>query len=221
MKPISTINENIGRFLLKTKKSSLKKYRSFSNKDPLLESIFSKLEDFDFEIYITEVKKELTKALAEWWLNPEKGIVKEEKLYSILFEYDTTWWNDRHADAYGIVKWDSFQVYEQEFDMGYDYDFATGFYAMPGVTLSFFDYFQELDHEDALDKKYEYGAYFDLPGFQELCEYATFCGYYSIHKALFQLLEEGVLAKLNHHERCLFAIGEHDMDNAALLVMGE
>ena len=188
--------------------------------EQLLERILNEFNKFDFDRYKKQLAKEIKDNLENWWTNPEKGINPEEKLLMIFFEYDSTWWENREALAYGVLKWDDFEIYREDFDMGYEYSFATEFYACPGLKLGYFNCFSFLDDDSDLEEKDKEGKYFDLDGFYELKEYISLTGILEISRVFVKLKEENLFEKINKNSPFLFSIGEHDMGQNPILTIG-
>lgn len=213
------VNDKIAKHLKDTRDSLFIELKPFLKSSKFLKNIFKEFSTFNLETYQDNLETEIKENLLEWWLNPEKGIVKEEKLYAILFEFDTTWWNDRDASSYGIHEWDDFKLYEADFEMGYHYDFASEFYAMPGLTLNFYDCFGFLDDDANLKKKHKKGKYLDIDGFEKLAEYVKYAGYVKVQETFHKLHQEKVFKKINKMDKFMFIIGEHDIETNPLLII--
>jgi len=194
-------------------------FQEISNKNRLLIEIFEKLEAFDFEAYKLKAAAEIKKNLKEWWTNPEKGIKKEIALQAILFEYDGTWWAEKEAMAYGICQWEDFELSDEGVDMGYNYEFAGEFEAMPGITLDYFDSFAILDDNDKVEKEYGVDDYWDLEGYDELTEYAEAKGSIALHEVFVDLNTENKLSDLNIENEFMIIFGEHDAGETSLFVI--
>ena len=213
------INDRIAKDLMSKRDSIFVNLGTVIRGNKLLRHIFTEFSLFNFKEYQENLETEIRRNLEEWWVNPEKGIVKDEKLYAILFEFDTTWWGSREAMSYGINKWEDFSVVEEEFEMGNDYDFATEFYAAPGLTLNFYEPFEFLDDDSNLKKKHKKGRYLDLDGFEELAEYVKYAGYLKIQETFRKLHQEKLFKDISMKDEFMFIIEEHDMGATPLLVI--
>jgi hypothetical protein len=207
-------NELIRKNLTKRKESCLSILNSISNLDSYLKNIFKNLSEFDFENYKQNLENEILENLKEWWTNPNQGIKKEEQLFAILFEYDYFFQKNVEATAYGIGEWKDYQVQTDKFDMGFDYDFTTEFYACPGIKLNFFDSLEALDHSN-LPEKYtdnysEVDDIEDIEGYNELIELHKFEGMIAIHDVLSKLNSNNEFESLNYMNNFMFLIDEHD-----------
>ncbi|MFS4457137.1 hypothetical protein [Maribacter sp. 2304DJ31-5] len=207
-------NELIRKNLTKRKESCLSVLNSILNLDSYLKDIFKNLNEFDFENYKQNLENEILENLKEWWTNPNKGIKKEEQLFAILFEYDYFFQKNVEATAYGIGEWKDYQVQTDKFDMGFDYDFTTEFYACPGIKLNFFDGLEALDHSN-LPEKYsdnysDIDDIEDIEGYNELIELHKLEGMIAIQDVLSKLNSNNAFESLNYKNDFMFLIDEHD-----------
>ena len=221
-------NETIRQNFVKKRNSYLSTLESNSNLDKLLKTILLNLKEFNFEDYKQKLEVEILKNLNDWWSNPEKGIKKEEELYAILFEYDYFFQKNVEATAYGIGEWKDFQVKFDKFDMGFDYDFTTDFYACPGIGLNFFDSLESLNH-DNLPKEYtnnhidfdglkdgdiiemdEFNDIESIDGYDEIIELHKCEGMIAIHDVLVKIDKNNGFESLNYKDNFMFIIDEHD-----------
>ena len=204
-------NQKIREKLTNNRDEYLNAFNSISNPDKLLKDLFKDLENFNFETYKIKLKKEIEKNLKEWWTNSKIGIKNDEGLFGILFEFDSYYYmKNVEATAYGINKWENFKVYADEFDMGYDYDFATEFYALPGITLNFLDSLNKLDDKKLSENYKQVTDLSDIEGHFELMELYKFEGFIAIHQVLTDLNKIGAFEVLNYKNGFMFMIGEHD-----------
>jgi len=142
-------NDIINNNLLKIRDEHLKQINAFNDANILIRALMDELIKFDFEAYKFSIKNEITHNLQAFWTNTEKGILKKEKLYAILFEFgDFNYEKGAEASAYGIGKWENYQIQTDAFDMGDKYDFTTNFYAHPGLSLDFFDGLEKIPNAD-------------------------------------------------------------------------
>ncbi len=207
-------NELIRKNLTKRKESCLSVLNSISNLDSHLKNIFKNLNEFDFGNYKQNLENEILENLKEWWTNPNKGIKKEEQLFAILFEYDYFFQKNVEATSYGIGEWKDYQVQTDKFNMGFDYDFTTEFYACPGIKLNFFDSLESIDYSN-LPEKYtdnysDVDDIEDIEGYIELIELHKFEGMIAIHDVLSKLNSNNEFESLNYMNNFMFLIDEHD-----------
>ncbi len=221
-------NELIRKNLTKRKESYLSVLNSIPNLDSYLKEILKNLNKFDFSSYKQNLENEILENLKEWWTNSNKGIKKEEQLFAILFEYDFFFKKNVEATAYGIEEWKDYRAQTDKFNMGFNYDFATEFYACPGIKLNFFDSLEALDHSN-LPEKYtnnnlnldelkigelieidEFNDIEDLLGYQEIIELHKFQGMLAVHDVLLKLDSRKIFESLNYKNNFMFLIDEHD-----------
>ncbi len=221
-------NELIRKNLTERKNNYLVTLNSIKNLDGLFNDVLQNLKKFDFKPYQSELEFEILENLKEWWTNPEKGIKKDEELFAILFEYDHFFRKNVEASAYGIGEWKDYKVQADKFDMGWNYDFTTEFYACPGIELNFFDSLESLDYSnlpkeytnDHLDfddlRKREHIELSELndieliEGYDELIELHKCEGMIAIHDVLSKLDTNNEFESLNYRNNFMFLIHEHD-----------
>ena len=213
-------NDQIRAYLISRRNEYQTAFQAIVSKEAIFETVYAELEAFDFAEYARQVEKEIRQNLREWWVNPEKGILKEEELFAILFEYDYFYLKGVEAQAYGIGKWEEYQVQTEEFDMGWDYDFTTEFYACPGITVNFFDPLERLDHPN-LPEQYQTGGIHDLSGFQELVQLFKFDGMIAIHDVMTKMDGNQEFEALNYKDNFMFIINEHDSGEVFPLLVKE
>lgn len=203
-------NELIKSKLIDQRNEYLKSFKAIPEKENILKETYSQLEKFDFEEYKSNLEIEVSKNLKEWWTNQEKGIIKEEELFSILFEYDHFYAKDVEALSYGIGKWKDYKVQTEEFDMGFDYDFTTEFYAAPGISLTFFDPLEQLDYSNLPERFKEEEEIDELEGFEQLIQLFKFNGMIAIHEVFNKMDSNLEFEELNYKDNFMFIIDEHD-----------
>ena len=116
---------------------------------------------------------------------------------------------DVEATSYGIGTWENYKIQIEEFDMGYDYDFTTEFYAAPGITLNFMDSLEKLDDSN-LPSEYKDVNIYELKGHHELMKLYKIEGFIAIHETLIKMDAEGKFEELNYKNDFMFIIDEHD-----------
>jgi hypothetical protein len=92
--------------------------------------------------------------------------------------------------------------------MGSNYDFAAGFYAMPGLTLNFFDNLEVLHWSNRADEDEEV---YRLEGYDELLKVYLFSGLVALNEVFVKLDKKGIFKSINAKQGFMFMIGEHDM----------
>lgn len=213
-------NDQIKSYLVSQRDEYKRDFKAIRNKEIIFQEAYAALETFDFGAYKIKLEAEIRLNLKAWWTNPEEGILKEEELYAILFEYDHFFDKDVEAYAYGIGEWKDYEAQTEEFDMGWDYDFTTAFYSTDGLTLNFFDPLEKLD-EPNLPDKYKDTEIDDLNGFQELIELYKLNGMIAIHEVLKKMDEAGEFEELNYRNKFMFIIDEHDSGEVYPLLIKE
>jgi predicted DNA-binding WGR domain protein len=205
-----TSNDKISNYLNVQLESYRSKLKALTTIKPLFAEILKKLEQFDFENYKKSVEETIENNLIEWWTNPSKGINPNEVVSSILFEYDYYLTKDVEAHAYGIVSWENFRLHTKSFDMGYDYDFAEGFEASPGIKLNFFDNLEIFNDWDNLPDDVDGNELYYMEGYQELLKTYLFSGLTCLHEAFKTLDKKGIFKRIKTKKGFMFMIGEHD-----------
>lgn len=202
---ISDPNLKIGQYLKAQYNSYKAKFLGLKNVHSAFSDLYESLEKFDIVAYKAKVAHEIEVHLKDWWINPGKGIKPDEVVYSILFEYDSFWQKDVQADAYGIVAWENFKLHTKSFYID-DYDFAEGFYAMPGITLNFFDELEKLSWQHNPDSTLS-----EEIGFEEIQKVYVFYGFVILNEVFYELGQKGIFKTINAKKGFMFMIGEHDM----------
>lgn len=198
--------------------------------DPLFRAVLNDVHRFDFATYKERLYRELLVNMEAWWINTEKGIQQEQPLDAILFEYDNFFLKDCKALAYGIWKWKDQKVQTDQFDMGSNYDFTTGFHAVPAISVNFFDSLKALEYDNLPPKfknevltsnaiaaqleKYGYiklaRAVDEYEEYYQLIKLHQYKGMIAIHEVLCTLDQEKAFETLNYNDNFMFLIGEHD-----------
>ena len=203
-------NKLIEENLRAQKESFLQSFKQLKGVNSLFIELFEDLQKFDFSSFKKQLAEEIRINLNEWWVNTDKGIIKEEKLYAVLFEYDyDIFQSEIEALSYGIGSWDDFETHTEDFDMGFNYDFSTEFEAAPGLTLKYYNPLEKLAEENLPDDLKTQDL-FDQDGYHELINSYTFSGLVAIHEVFVELEKSGELNKLNRLDGFMILIGEHD-----------
>ncbi|MCE7990492.1 MAG: hypothetical protein HEP71_00875 [Roseivirga sp.] len=213
-------NNHIKSYLVNQRDEYKRDFQALSNKEEIFEGVYADLEAFDFDSYKIKLEAEIRLNLKKSWTNPKAGILKEEELYAILFEYDHFFDRDVEAYAYGIGEWKDYEVQTEEFDMGWDYDFTTDFYSTDGLTLNFFDPLEKLD-EPNLPDRYKETEIHDLDGFSELISLYKLSGMIAIHEVLVKMDLADEFEALNYKNNFMFIIDEHDSGEVYPLLIKE
>jgi len=202
-------NEQIKLYLTKLRNEYEKEFQSISQKENIFKEVYADLKNFNFVDYKIRLEEEIKENLKEWWTNVEKGIVKEEELFAVLFEYGHYFAKGVQAESYGIGQWKEYEVKTEEFDMGFDYDFTTEFYAAPGLTLNFFDSLEKLDYSN-LPANLQDDDIDEIAGYEELINLHKISGMINIQEVLQKLDNEKEFEELNYKNNFMFIIDEHD-----------
>ena len=215
------LNHKINSNLKYLRDQSLSSFRVLKDVHPLFQDLFKSLERYDFTAFKRGLSKQIKSNLKEWWINPDRGIDQTEKLYAILFEYDYYIFRTNvEAMSYGIGSWENFKTHTNEFDMGYNYDFA-GFEAAPGLTLKYYDALETLANEN-LPEDLQMSGIYDAIGYQELISVYTFSGLVAIHEVFSELNDQGLFDEINVMNGFMILVGEHDSGSVyPVLIKGE
>jgi hypothetical protein len=213
-------NEQIKSFLLNRRDEYERVYEALPKKVSILEEVYLELDKFNFKEYKYQLEKEIRNNLKEWWINPEKGIKREEELFAILFEYGHFFKKGVEAESYGIGKWEDYKEQTEEFDMGFNYDFTTEFYAAPGLTLNFFDSLEKLDYSN-LREQYSEDEIDGFEGFGELIHLHKFNGMIAVQEVFQKMENNKAFEELNYKNNFMFIIDEHDSSEVYPLLIKE
>lgn len=192
-------NEEIRRELGQLQQESLQNFTATPQVNDIFKQLFNRLYEFDTKSYKQKLLDELNKNCANWWINTDKGIKPEEELYAIYFEYDYLFEENPQALAYGMAA---------------QGDFATEFYANPGITMSICNPLEILDW-NKFPKAALSGAGFghgieDMPGFEDLVNSYVFTNHQVLSEALAEFSETELYKKINTQKGFQFQIAEHD-----------
>ncbi|SEW52334.1 hypothetical protein [Chitinophaga arvensicola] len=186
---------------------------------PLLEQFKEEVLEISIEESVAAFSVELEENIQYWWTNPEKVDVEAE-LSAILFEYSDMRNESEIAEAYGINKLTTPLVFQVEpYDnIGY-FDFAEGFYTVPGVTLKCCDSLNKLAYHNVDEDKYGEIEICLLEGYERLMNVYMYNAYLSLHLALQHLYDQGKLDRIRKKAPFYFLIGEHDTEMQSLFVI--
>lgn len=199
-------NLKIGQYLKAQLSSYKAKFLALKATYPLFTEVYKALDIFDVNAYKAKVALEIETNLKEWWTNPNKGIDPNEVVYSILFEYDYYMRKDVTAEAYGLVVFEGFRSYTKSFNMGFDYDFTAGFYALPGITLDFFDELEKVGNDERIHVDLSIDS-----GYEEILKVYALNGFVMLQEVFAELGQKGIFKSINAKKGFMFMIGEHDM----------
>lgn len=203
------IKANLKTNLLKWKS----KFQNIDKIDNKLDELKIQLNKIDFDQFKIETKDSIISNVTEWWQNQEKGIDLTQELLAILFEYNVNYVGDKTiviCDAYGLVEWKNHDIYLSEFEMGFDYDFATEFYALPAFSMNYLNTISKLELKDFESISEEISDIEDIKGYTSLLNIYKYKGYIQIQAILEELESNGVFDKLNRKKGFSFLIQEHD-----------
>ncbi len=214
------MNTAIHTFLSHQLEENKAAFLAITNLHPLLAPFREEALALSVEKSVADFTAELEENIKTWWTNPETDIDVEAELFAILFEYNDMCELSETAEAYGINKLETpipFQV--EAFDKLGHYDFADGFYAVPGITLNCCAPLNKLAYYN-VDKE-EYGqieVYF-LEGYEALMNVYMYNAYLALHKALQHLYDQGKLDKIRKKTPFYFLIEEHDTEVQPLFII--
>jgi hypothetical protein len=187
-------NHDIKRQLLFELEKAIKDFKE-AHPNQNLRSGLDKLLNYDFESYKERAKNEIRTNLKLYWTNHDNGINPEQKLDAILLEHYVPDSLNLKAMAYGIIDWNNGAVDNIDIDMGHGYDFADEFEQVEGLTLDFYNSYQEFYESD------------------ETCQLAH-CfrvrGAIAVHEAFYELNKDNEFDRLNKTDEFYFLLGEHD-----------
>lgn len=213
------MNPAIKKFLSNQLEENKSAFLANTNLHPLLEQFREEVLELSIEESVAAFSAELEENIQYWWTNPEK-IDVEAKLSAILFEYNDIHNESEIAEAYGINKLTTplgFQV-EPYANIGY-FDFAEGFYTVPGVTLKCCDPLTKLAHNNVDQDKYGEIEIYLLEGYEWLMNVYMYNAYLSLHVAIQYLYDQGKLNGIRKNDPFYFLIGEHDSEMQPLFVI--
>lgn len=163
-------------------------------------------------------EREITTNIKEWWTNKEKDVDTEAQLLAILFTYGYLEELNSEALAYGIIKSRGpLQIGPEPYLLDY-HDYADGFYAMPGITLTSRKSLNRLDWTN-IDEKYKNVQMYDLDGYHELFDTFRHSIELSLHYALRNLRDKGEFAPLKMTKPFHFLLQEHDERVRPVLIL--
>lgn len=197
------------------------KYGQLVDVDEKLIEIKNQLELVDFNEFAANAEAAIITNLKKWWTNPSVGIKRSEKLYAILFEYNiSTSHGDAYIDcvAYGINHWPACEAHTDQFDMGFDYDFATEFYSLPAFSMIYMLPIMALEPKDLKRETQDIDDLEDIKGYLEISNIFKYKGYLKLNVILHELEKKGIFDSLNRHNNFLFLIQEHDSESTTPLL---
>lgn len=215
------MNSDIKTFLANKLQDNTSAFLAINNLHPLLEPFRTDVTVLSVEENTAAFFVELEANIQNWWTNPEKDIDVTSPLLAIFFEYGDLREKSEEAVAYGINKIESplgFQVTPYK-HLGY-YDFADGFYAVPGVTLECCAPLYRLAYSNVISQaEYEDIDLYELEGYRELMNVYMYSTYLALHEALQQLYDQSKLNEINRKDPFYFLIQEHDAEAQPLFII--
>ena len=183
---------------------------TFQSSQPVFKRLFDQLQTIDTEQVRQNFHNELVANCENHWIHAE------ELMRGILFEYDYIFRENEHAAAYGVTFGD-FKAQAEPYGFGNFTQFADGFEALPGITLSLSNPLSVIERErfeaNLPDDELEY--YTGNPrGYTELIDAYTFTAFICLHHALADLSQTPTFNALSRRSPFYFLIDQHDMGDA-------
>ncbi|NIG56295.1 hypothetical protein [Chitinophaga sp. Cy-1792] len=187
-------------------------FLAINNLHPLLAPWKEKVSVLNVETNTLAFFEQLEINIREWWTNPETDIDVNAPLYAVLFEYNDIFQGaEIDADAYGIsVLGTPYSSKLEPFNNNSHYDFADGFYAVPGITMDCWNDLAQLASYNIDEEVFGEIEIYKLEGYEELLKVYLYHAYLALHSALQQLYDQGKLDAIRKQDPCYFLIGEHD-----------
>ncbi len=207
----SSSNDKISNYLTVQFDSYYNKLKANSDLNPIFSMLLKKLENYNFEEYVKNLEIEIALNLNKFWINPDIRKNGGEMLDSIYFEFGNEFLKGMEADAYGIIDWEDLRMHTKSFSLGYSYNFASDFEAVPGITLNFFDALEIFENWDSMEETNSYDDYYEIEGFDDLKKTYLFKGLIILNDTFKKLNDIGLFKNIVHKKGFMFIIGEHDM----------
>jgi hypothetical protein len=199
----------------------VKSQTDFLNKKdlhPLLNQFRTTIEAINIGEITSAFEPEISTNIREWWTNKEKDVDTEINLLAILFTYGDLDEFKSEALAYGIIKSDvSLKTEPEPYFLG-SHDYADGFYAMPGITLTSRESLNRL-HRRNIDEENKNVEIYYLDGRHELFDTFRRSIELSLHYALRNLRDKGEFAQLKMTKPFHFLLQEHDEKVRPILIV--
>ncbi|MFN5073282.1 MAG: hypothetical protein ACK5ZY_08985 [Cyclobacteriaceae bacterium] len=200
--------------LIKSKTDFLSK----KNLHPLLEQFRTIVKDIDINDTASKFELEISTNIREWWTNKEKDVDTDVDLLAILFTYGSLDEFNSEALAYGICKSDLLLNTKPEPYLLDSHDYANGFYAMPGITLTLRESLNRLHWRNIDEENKEVEIYY-LDGRHQLFDTFRHSIELALHYALRNLKDKGELVSLKMNKPFHFLLQEHDEKVRPILIV--
>ncbi len=200
--------------LVKSKTDFLSK----RNLHPLLEQFRTIVEGININETTLKFELEISTNIREWWTNKQKDVDTDVGLLAILFTYGSLDEFDSEALAYGITKSDLSLKTNPEPYLLDSHDYANGFYAMPGITLTLRESLNRLHWRNINEENKEVEIYY-LDGHHQLFDTFRHTIELSLHYALKNLRDKGELISLRMNKPFHFLLQEHDENVRPVLIV--
>jgi hypothetical protein len=185
-------------------------FLSFKNLHPVLEEFKTEILNINISTLSLNFQREIKYNLDNYWFNKELNPDYNEKLLAILFTYGFLDDSCPKALAYGITKsQNKLQNSFEPFDLEY-HDYANGFYAMPGITLSHCKLLNKLNWRNIDEDKYPNLEVYELEGRNELFNSYKYAIDLALHIAINKLNQENSFEKIPKELPFHFLLQEHD-----------
>jgi hypothetical protein len=211
------MNNEIGNILSQTFTTNKNIFLAKEGLHPLFEQFKSFIAEISIENLILQFESEVESNITEWWTNKEKQVDLESKIFAILFTHRDLTAKQPEALVYGINKTKMpLKIQSEPYLLG-SHDYADGFYALPGITLSICKELHKLDWTSLEDTEYEGIDWYELDGRLELFNTYKFAIKYALHESLKKLMQRNRFDKLNSDKPLIFLIQEYDEKATPLL----
>lgn len=193
-------------------------FLSKKNLHPLLEPFRAIVKEIDINDTTLKFEVEISNNIKVWWTNKEKDVDTAVDLLAILFTYGSLDELNAEALAYRICESAlSLKINPAPYLLD-SHDYANGFYAMPGITLTLRNSLNRL-HWRNIDKGYEGLDIYDLDGCHQLFDTFRHSIELSLHHALKNLRDKGELNSLKMNKPFHFLLQEHDEKVRPILIV--
>ncbi|MFS4418312.1 hypothetical protein [Maribacter sp. 2307ULW6-5] len=216
----NSINEKIGSELQEQFNQTKKQFLNKRELHPLFEQFKNYISKINIEELISDFEKEIDLNIDAWWTNSEKKVDLNSKILAILFTHRDLADKNPEANVYGVNEVNNpLQIVTESYDLG-SHDYADGYYALPGITLTFCKELHKLDYTSLKNTEYEGLDWYDFDGRIELFDSYRFALKYALHKSLSNLEKRNRFNKINSTKPLHFLVQEyHDGKVTPVLIV--
>ncbi|MCC9065179.1 hypothetical protein [Flavobacterium piscisymbiosum] len=186
---------------------------------PLFEQFKFFISEINIEKLISQFESEIELNISEWWINKERDIDLNSKLFAILFTYGDLKEKLPQALVYGINQIETpLKKQLETYDLGW-HEYADGYYALPGINLDFCQALQKLNYKNLEGSQDEEIDWYELEGRIELFNTYKFAIAYALHESLNNLMQLNKLISINSVVPLHFLLQQYDEDVTPLLIL--